>query len=150
MNVFKYGSKTGKTSGHFINHTPLVTISTQAGVFPANLTLYNQLEIIGTDNTPFSDKGDSGSLVMIEGPNGERFCVGIVEGGTSYGSTIVTPVGPILEQLNVSSLTCFQADHIRDSVRRLERNLEQTKNEILLAINDIKQTNQRPYICLIL
>lgn len=129
MEVFKYGSTTGKTSGKLLKQSPVITVRLLADQFPANLVMHNQLEIKGI-NEVFADLGDSGASVLIDEHNEELFCVGIVEGITSYDITIVTPIGPVLEKLNVPSLKCFDADQIRNSVRRLESSLVQTNHHI--------------------
>lgn len=68
----------------------------------------SQLEISGTAEKPFAMNGDSGAFVyQIDPPSDlERddklYCIGMVVGGTSYGSTVVTPIKPVLEALNAS------------------------------------------------
>lgn len=151
LSVFKYGSTTGKTKGTFQNQLPVITVRLQSNPIPDHLVLHSQLEIKGIDGTLFSDKGDSGAMVMIDGHNGGPLCIGIVEGGTSYGTTVVTPIVQILDKMDVSSLKCFEADHLRNSLRTLEettrslvettRRLEQKSDEIL---SYIRQTNVRP------
>ncbi|XP_062581291.1 uncharacterized protein LOC134243087 [Saccostrea cucullata] len=68
----------------------------------------SQLEIMGTPLQQFAAAGDSGALVFqIDPPNSEEeddhlYCIGMVVGGTSFHSTVVTPIEPILRLLNVN------------------------------------------------
>lgn len=65
-----------------------------------------QLEIHGISKRSFALEGDSGSLVFqVDSPgdlkeDDKLFCIGMVVGGTSHGSTVVTPINAILEALN--------------------------------------------------
>ncbi|XP_053391278.1 uncharacterized protein LOC123538684 [Mercenaria mercenaria] len=110
--VVKFGRSTDKTSGVFVSNQPLVSVKTIKNKWDdreCSITLHNQLEIQSVlSNTQFADTGDSGSLVFMKDETGEYVCVGMVEGGTPYGTTIVTPITPILDQFKVFRLKSFQ------------------------------------------
>ncbi|XP_062618669.1 uncharacterized protein LOC134280282 [Saccostrea cucullata] len=75
----------------------------------------SQLENTGIPPKPFALQGDSGALVFQVDPRNNEdgddhlFCIGMVVGGTSYYTTVVTPIEPILESLNVK-LHVFQQE----------------------------------------
>jgi hypothetical protein len=62
---------------------------------------------VGTPQKAFAAAGDSGALVFQVDPpptddgDDQLVCIGMVVGGTSYYTTAVTPIVPVLEALNV-------------------------------------------------
>ncbi|XP_045178974.2 uncharacterized protein LOC123538739 [Mercenaria mercenaria] len=110
--VVKFGRTTDKTSGIFVSTLPLVSARTMKYIWDdgeCSITLHNQFEIQSVEsNKKFADFGDSGSLVFMKDETGEYVCVGMVDGVTSYGITIVTPITPILDQFKVFRLKSFQ------------------------------------------
>ncbi|KAK3104578.1 hypothetical protein FSP39_005305 [Pinctada imbricata] len=55
----------------------------------------------GSLNKPFFIPGDSGSAVFAKENDGTLTCIGIAIGITSYGTTVVTPIGAVLDALNL-------------------------------------------------
>ncbi|XP_062588287.1 uncharacterized protein LOC134249951 [Saccostrea cucullata] len=77
-----------------------------------NTCLYlSQLEIFGIPQKPFAVSGDSGALVFQVDPRNsaeeddQLYCIGMIVGGTSYYSTVVIPIEPILKVFNVKMQT---------------------------------------------
>ncbi|XP_062575472.1 uncharacterized protein LOC134237379 [Saccostrea cucullata] len=74
---------------------------------PPGEDYYAQLEITGPGNMVFSQGGDSGALVFQvdppkeKGGNDNLVCIGMIVGGTSYHSTVATPICAVLEKLKV-------------------------------------------------
>lgn len=60
MIVHKFGRTTGYTVGRITSLATDVTIQYESG----NFAFQNQIIIVGLDNKPFSDQGDSGSLIL--------------------------------------------------------------------------------------
>ncbi|KAK3100201.1 hypothetical protein FSP39_016154 [Pinctada imbricata] len=54
------------------------------------------------DLRTFFDSGDSGSAVFMKDSDGSLSCIGIAIGKTSYHSTVVTPIGAILDALGIN------------------------------------------------
>ncbi|XP_056002635.1 uncharacterized protein LOC125659834 isoform X2 [Ostrea edulis] len=79
-------------------------------------TYLSQLEIVGTPQKAFAAAGDSGALVFQVDPpatedgDDQLVCIGMVVGGTSYYTTVVTPIEPVLEALNVKMHVFPQVD----------------------------------------
>jgi hypothetical protein len=86
---------------------------------PSSVMYYNQLEIQGI-GCPFALPGDSGALVFqldpaqTEGEEHQLHCIGMVVGGTSTGTTLITPIRPILQALNVK-MHKFSSEQMDDS-----------------------------------
>lgn len=93
--VQKVGRSTGKTDGH-ITALGLRNLPVQFG--SRTLRFDNVVEIEGTDR-PFSDSGDSGSLIV----NADRLAVGLLFGGTGQ-STYCNPVAKVLEVMALQLL----------------------------------------------
>ena len=96
--VYKVGRTTGVTKGRVTAFDlDNVVVAYDVG----NLTFDNQIEIEGTGRKPFSDGGDSGSLIV----NQDRFAVALLfAGGDSGGSnglglTYANPISTVLTQL---------------------------------------------------
>jgi hypothetical protein len=70
----------------------------------------NQIEVESSDGEPFSDPGDSGSLVADDQgrPVGLLFAHTLAGGSNSKGLSYVNPIASILEQLDVELLTEWQ------------------------------------------
>ncbi|XP_053378529.1 uncharacterized protein LOC123527103 [Mercenaria mercenaria] len=129
--AIKFGPVTDKTTGRFEleTHTTCVrTISEYWDYDQFRITLNNQLCVKSTDSNgqpkPFAAKGDSGSLVFIKDSCGELVSVGIVEGGTSYGATIVTPIKPILQRIGVHSIKSFEKEKIEQKLDNIDNRLQ--------------------------
>ncbi|KAK3087783.1 hypothetical protein FSP39_010531, partial [Pinctada imbricata] len=64
----------------------------------------------GSIHNPFFITGDSGSAVFMKDPaDGKLACIGIAIGKTSYDTTVVTPIGAVLDGLGLkdSDVTKF-------------------------------------------
>jgi hypothetical protein len=93
MMVHKFGRTTSYTAGriHSIDTDVIVEYET------ADFTFDNQIIIRGTNNTMFSDSGDSGSLILQRGTNK---AVGLLFGGSS-SHTIANHIANVLRSLRV-------------------------------------------------
>jgi hypothetical protein len=96
--VYKVGRTTGVTKGRVTAFDlDNVVVAYDVG----NLTFDNQIEIEGTGRRPFSDGGDSGSLIVNE----DHLAVALLfAGGDSGGSnglglTYANPISTVLKQL---------------------------------------------------
>jgi hypothetical protein len=99
--------KVGRTTGH----TQGVIVGQVVGPYPVqystpgfgqHVSFFDPVFAIqGVDGLPFSQPGDSGSLITIE-QNGERFAVGLVFAGNPNGPTYALPLNPVLAMLKVS------------------------------------------------
>lgn len=102
--VHKVGRTTGETEGRV---TAFELDNVVVAYDNGNLRFDNQIEIEGTGNNPFSDGGDSGSLIV----NTENLGVGLLfAGGDSGGSngrglTYANPLKTVLDSLKVDLLT---------------------------------------------
>lgn len=92
--VRKCGRTSGLTRGHVYDPETTVKVRYQRGY----VYLEDQFLVKGLDGVPFSDSGDSGSLVVEER---SRRTVGLLCGG-SPRFTIVTPLGRVLDALGLS------------------------------------------------
>ncbi|XP_060601543.1 uncharacterized protein LOC132754833 [Ruditapes philippinarum] len=134
--VVKLGSTTHKTTGQFIMKEPATTVRTltyRANVGNHEITLHNQLEVMPhkwfSKGNRFSKPGDSGSLVFMERSD-EYICVGMVEGGTSYGTSIVTPILPILQACGVNSLKSFETANLYKHLSNLTSTVTKMKSDM--------------------
>ncbi len=98
--VHKVGRTTGETTGSV---TAFEIDNVVVGYDIGNLRFDNQIEIEGTGNDPFSDGGDSGSLIFNE--NLEAIAI-LFAGGDSGGSngmglTYANPIRTVLDSLRV-------------------------------------------------
>ncbi|XP_053390958.1 uncharacterized protein LOC128553801 [Mercenaria mercenaria] len=137
--VIKFGSKTELRAGIIefgtmavkeLNSYPLAT-----GYF--SIKLHKQIEVRPQNTSfAFADKGDSGSLVFLVGDNSsEHTCIGIVEGGTSYGTVVVSPIVPILDELKVSSLKSFDS---ANTLSEIHGKIENVGSEVQTVKNDVQ------------
>ncbi|XP_053379965.1 uncharacterized protein LOC128548621 [Mercenaria mercenaria] len=153
--VVKFGCRTNKTVGKFLMKQGATCVRTQKHHINIQnnfkVTLYNQLEVRSvSDTSGFADFGDSGSLVFMKGEHDEYVCVGMLEGGTSDGTAVVTPISPILEQLDVSKLKSFKKENqarelqgIQRDVRTILQDIHALKSNMPQASQNIPNENQR-------
>ena len=142
--VFKFGSETELRDG--IIEFDTVSVK-ELDSYPlafgyAVIKLFKQIEVKPlSDGLPFADKGDSGALVFLVERNTKHAYIGIVEGGTTYGTVIVTPIVPILEELNVPCLKCFDTESnissIHDKIQKLEGNVQTSLQRVHGEIQNI-------------
>ena len=98
--VHKAGRTTGETTGRITAiEVDNVRVTYDTGVF----TFDGQIEIEGTGNQPFSEGGDSGSLIVDEKLRaiGLLFAGGTVGGSNGKGLTFANPIGTVLDALGV-------------------------------------------------
>ncbi|XP_053378859.1 uncharacterized protein LOC128548343 [Mercenaria mercenaria] len=141
--IVKFGCKTNKTFGKFLMKQGTTCVRTQKHKLKVQtnfeVTLYNQLEVRSVPDAngrtcDFADFGDSGSLVFMKGEDDEYVCVGMLEGGTSDGTVVVTPIAPILEQLDLSKLKSFKKEKQARELQFIQRDVR----TILQDIQDLK------------
>jgi hypothetical protein len=94
MNVHKFGRTTSYTVGRITSVDTDVTVQYDVG----NLVFTSQIIIVGQTGDPFSDAGDSGSLILDRATNN---AVGLLFAG-SRASTIANQIGDVLSALNVT------------------------------------------------
>lgn len=105
MQVEKVGRTTGYTTGRIIGESPAPQpIGYQVAAVGGNATVYfnNVMMVFGENGAPFSQAGDSGSLVVSRNEAGEPCAVGLVVAGTSSGYSLILPIAPILEALQMT------------------------------------------------
>ncbi|WAR16107.1 hypothetical protein MAR_030701 [Mya arenaria] len=104
----KYGSATTFTSGEIsidFDNYGLLSIKEMKFDKLKPIVLHKQYEIAPlSENMPFADFGDSGAFVYCWRSTCDLVCVGMIVGGTSNGTTVVTPFNSILKQLGVPKL----------------------------------------------
>jgi hypothetical protein len=102
--VHKHGRTTGLTHGR-VTAIELddVTVAFDEG----NLSFDDQIEIEGSGDLPFSDGGDSGSLIVDDSLHavGLLFAGGDQGGSNGRGLTYANPIATVLDQLGVTLLT---------------------------------------------
>lgn len=105
MIVEKIGRTTNHTHGLIkgINPTPM-QVRYEIPAVGGNASVYfeNTLIVNGLNNSIFSASGDSGSLVTTVLPDGERAAVGLVFAGNGSTISVILPLRPILEALQMS------------------------------------------------
>jgi hypothetical protein len=101
--VFKLGRTTGATEGRITAFDlDNVVVNYDAG----NLRFDNQIEIEGAGTTPFSDGGDSGSMIV----NAEMKAIALLFAGSDIGGsnglglTYANPMGRVLQDLKATLL----------------------------------------------
>ena len=92
MMVHKFGRTTSYTAGRVASIDTDVIIEYETGDF----TFEGQILVTGTDE-PFSDEGDSGSIILERGTNA---VIGLLFGGSST-HTIANHIGNVLRSLRV-------------------------------------------------
>ncbi len=94
MVVHKFGRTTGYTVGRVTSTATDVTVQYETG----NFTFQNQIIIVGLSNKPFSDAGDSGSLIL---ERGSQKAIGLLFAG-SPTHTIANHIADVLRALHVT------------------------------------------------
>jgi hypothetical protein len=111
QNVEKVGRTTGHTSGLVVGQYYgglSVLYDMDIHLFKGRVFFAPVYAVKGNGSTPFSDSGDSGSLVTAIDGAGQRSAVGIVVGGMVDRSapggvlTFLLPIAPILQKLGVT------------------------------------------------
>lgn len=103
LEVLKIGRTTGLTHGRITAfELDDVVVAFDAG----NLNFDNQIEIEGMADRPFSDGGDSGSLVLDQEHRalGLLFAGSDIGGANGKGLTYVNPIRPVLDSLGIALL----------------------------------------------
>ncbi|XP_060556030.1 uncharacterized protein LOC132716726 [Ruditapes philippinarum] len=139
--VVKIGSTTHETVGIFKMSSPAVSVRPLSIIDARSLkfTLHNQLEVCPlTDRYAFSERGDSGSLVFMKrsDEDNEYICVGMVEGGTDYGTTIVTPITSILQACGVDSFKSFETANLSEDLKNVETRITNTMDQKFSEVMD--------------
>ncbi|MCK2095203.1 S1 family peptidase [Thauera aromatica] len=104
MEVEKVGRSTGYTTGRIIGESAAPqAIGYQVSAVGGNATVYfnSVMMVFGENGAPFSQPGDSGALVVGRTESGEPCAVGLVVAGTSSGYSLILPIAPILEALQM-------------------------------------------------
>lgn len=101
--VYKIGRTTGVTRGRV---TTVALDNVVVGYDMGNLRFDGQVEIEGADADPFSDGGDSGSLILDEGLGGAAllFAGSDFGGQNGLGLTYATPLRNVLDALEANLL----------------------------------------------
>jgi hypothetical protein len=94
MAVHKFGRTTSYTVGQIKSIDTDVTVNYETG----NYTFHEQIIIVGSASHPFSDAGDSGSLILQRGTN---HAVGLLFAG-SKSHTIANHIADVLQALKVT------------------------------------------------
>ncbi|XP_053391968.1 uncharacterized protein LOC128554682 [Mercenaria mercenaria] len=143
--AIKFGPVTDKTVGKFYSETDNTSVQTIKHFWDYEqfrITLHKQLCVHATDSNgqpiPFAAEGDSGSLVFKKEENGELVSVGIVEGKTSFGTTVVTPIKPILQKLGVQSIKSFEKDQLIQQLRNIPNEVDNKLKEINKKFEDFE------------
>ena len=100
MRVVKVGRTTGVTRGRV---TAFELDDVVVAYDMGNLRFDDQIEIEGSGNLPFSDGGDSGSLI-VDGAGyavGQLFAGSDTGGRNNQGLTYASPIRTVLDRLNV-------------------------------------------------
>lgn len=153
--VIKFGARSHMTNGKVISLANSVSVKAFEKLNINNeyeITLHNLLEIITTDNTiPFAGHGDSGALVFCGGENDDLFCVGMIEGGTAQNTTVVVPIVPILQELNVHKLKSFHKtrvsqrfEQIESRLSVIEQRINESEHNLLNTLSVILQEIRNP------
>jgi hypothetical protein len=95
--VKKYGRTTRLTTGR----VALLGVTVQVNYTAGSATYVNQMLISGDNNSPFSQGGDSGSLVVASTGVNARRPVALLFGGAG-NTSVATPIAPILSRFGVA------------------------------------------------
>jgi hypothetical protein len=142
MAVRKHGRTTELTYGTVDSVSLSVNIDYGNGIGVQTLT--NQIGIAPdtAQNSHFSKKGDSGSVIMA----GDRKVVGLLFAGSSDGYTIANQIANVLSELNVTMCTAptlspkVIKDVIRDKSRVKEFKVEvKERKELKAELKDHKE-----------
>lgn len=104
LTVRKIGRTTGDTTGSIVAQAVgFVPVTMEVPQFRGIIYFDNVYMIQGSGGQPFSDRGDSGSLVVHQDANGETHAVGLLFAGTGDQQlTFILPIDKILEYFNVT------------------------------------------------
>lgn len=105
--VVKFGATTGITRG-LIAHNCLYTKRSDFKNLAFKDAMFNQIEVIPLQGFHgFAQKGDSGALVFManRGNRNDLVAVGMVVGGNTLNTTVVTPILDILKALGINNLS---------------------------------------------
>lgn len=101
LSVEKIGRTTGHTYGQVIGQVVgAFQVTYQVPSVGAQVAFFDAVFIVKGTGSPFSQPGDSGSLVISD-QGGERRAVGLVFAGDAQGLSYILPLEPILTSLNV-------------------------------------------------
>ena len=99
--MVKYGAATGFTRGKIKSFGNSVCKWNPNNHLTDHVRLHQQIEIFHEDGTKsFADNGDSGALVLLISENDRVknvYGLGMIVGGTTYGSCIVTPIWAVID-----------------------------------------------------
>jgi hypothetical protein len=102
--VKKVGRTTGLTEGYVVGQSvnPM-GVNTSVPGYGTQTTFYDSIFLIkhADANKVFSSEGDSGSLVVIEMPDGD-FAGGLIFAGDQYGNSYALPIQPVLDYFDVT------------------------------------------------
>ncbi|XP_053394969.1 uncharacterized protein LOC128555724 [Mercenaria mercenaria] len=106
------------------------------------ITLHKQIEVRPQIlSVAFAEPGDSGALVFLGGENdSEHTCIGIIEGGTTNGTVVVTPIVAILDELKVSSLKSFEAEN---TISEIHGRIENVGNEVQTVRSEVQNVSTK-------
>lgn len=105
QDVEKVGRTTGHTSGKVLGQMAgAFAVNYQVPNLGAQQAYFDSVFVVASAGAPFSQPGDSGSLVVAN-LNGEKFAVGLVFAGDSQGLSYLLPLNPILTSFNVNLAT---------------------------------------------
>ncbi|KAL3888759.1 hypothetical protein ACJMK2_001119 [Sinanodonta woodiana] len=140
--VVKFGATTGITRG-LLAHTSLFVKRSHVPNLAFKDVMYNQMEVKPLEGFDgFAQKGDSGSLVLMahKGNRNKLVAVGMVVGGTTYNTTVVTPILKVLKEFNLPN-TCFKTFRHCPSPKETS-SLAELKKEQSKQGKEIKQLKQ--------
>ena len=148
-NVAKYGAGTGHTSGTVRLFGPAVRVTS----YVPEVLLHQQFEIVSSlPNEAFSKEGDSGALVFLLSDLNSGLnirALGLLVGGTSHNTTIVTPIWAVLGKFNLPlKLLKFESESCLLPPRNsrldgIEKDVEELKSNVSELVEKTLQTDQR-------
>ena len=89
--------KFGRTTGYTVGRITMVNANARVNYHIGTLRFQRQIVIQGLNGQPFSDEGDSGSLILERSTG---LAVGLLFGG-STANTLANHIGDVLQKLNV-------------------------------------------------
>lgn len=110
MLVQKVGRTTGHTTGRIVGREllPVRVLASAPNYGFQALILFPEVYVVHGDNSPFSEGGDSGSLVVTEQNDGSLAAVGLLFAGGQDSRapgnlrTFILPITPILDRLKLT------------------------------------------------
>ena len=151
--VVKYGISTGHTVG-MLHLSGSAVYKHSTSFFPNDyIRLHRQFEVYSIKDKPFALEGDSGALVFLISQDKNEVkirALGLLVGGTDYGTTIVTPIWAILEQLELPlrllsfgglKETNFSKDE-NDRLQRIEKDVDSLKAGVSTLYSRLEETTQ--------